>query len=127
LNPYLLGGIALGIAMVSGTVGYKVASSHYIGIQNEERQRVIEDQQIAAKAYADLLEQANKYSAELEVKNEANKVIAKQLAVKKTKIITRTVYSNVCVDADGVQLINSALRGSGSASSASEPSNKVPK
>jgi hypothetical protein len=56
-------------------------------------------------------ESTDKATTKLETGNVKAKVVYRTIERKVDKIVARDVYRNVCADAEGVQLINAALRG----------------
>ena len=66
---------------------------------------------------------ANEASTGLEVENAKAKVITRTVRVFVDKIIDRPVYRSVCVDADGLRLLNDQIRRAGDAG---EPGSPLP-
>ena len=58
------------------------------------------------------VEKYNEIAQQLEDAKNARQETTRTIVKKVDKIITRVVYNNVCIDADGLQLINSALASS---------------
>lgn len=73
------------------------------------------------KAEAD---QANAASTKLETGNAQAKVVYRTITRTVDKVVDRPVYRNVCIDADGLQLANAALRGA--LTPAGKPDGAVP-
>lgn len=129
MNAYVLSGIALGIAVMSGSAGYKIAADHYQAEMAKQTEQVLINERAAAAKYEELVATANESAATLETLRTKNADLSKQVQERKTKIITRKVYSNVCIDVDGKRLLNDAIAPSASKSAAgsSKSSIKVPK
>lgn len=118
LNPYILAAALAGAAA-------SYAAGHYIGASRQEAQDI-------AASNAKLAETQAAYA---KFENIVTKSLAAQLAAIRSteriinhetqKIIERPVYRNVCLDADGVRLIEQA-RTSGNKTVSSSPAGKVP-
>ena len=67
------------------------------------------EQQIQQKAIAKQQAVANKLSQDYEKQKAENEVKRDEQKRQITKIVKVPVYSNVCLDASGVQLINQAI------------------
>lgn len=67
------------------------------------------EQQIQQKAQAKQQAAANKLSQDYEKQKAENEVKRDEQKRQITKIVKVPVYSNVCLDASGVQLINQAI------------------
>ena len=67
------------------------------------------EQQIQQKAIANQQAAANKLSQDYEKQKAENEVKRDEQKRQITKIVKVPVYSNVCLDATGVQLINQAI------------------
>ena len=104
MNLLLYAGAAIIILGMLGGIGYKVRKSGYDACKvewaeaaEEQRKREQELSTLAAKALAD--ERAKR------------KVVIQTRTQYVEKIVDRPVYSNVCVDADGLRCIAAAING----------------
>ena len=110
--------VALGILGMLGGIVYKIREGGYDKAKAEcleaaeaQRQRELE---ASAKAAKELAEARAK-----------RKVIIQERTVYVDKIVDRPVYNNVCLDADGLQCLRSAIRGEGAAGC--KPDGAMPK
>jgi hypothetical protein len=99
---------ALLCATFGATAAYKITSDHY-------KAAAAEQERAAAVAYAQRTEQLNAVSADLERARHERKIVYKTITQQVDRIVTRDVYRNTCLDADGVSIINDALAGRASA------------
>jgi len=91
------------LAVMAG-VGYYIYHEGYEAKSKED---------IVAQAASDKLatEKYNKIAAELEVSKAARDVVTKTIVKTVTKLVDRPVYSSVCLDQDGVDVANKAIKG----------------
>jgi hypothetical protein len=105
MNPLtsILVAALVGMAIGAGGAG-KVVANHY-------RAEAAEQKEADAKAYQARTVELNQVSAELERARHDRKVVYRTITQRVENVVTRDVYRNVCLDADGVLLVNSALTG----------------
>lgn len=89
----LLACCALLCATFGATAAYKLTSDHY------------------KAAALDQAQQMNVISADLERARHEKQVVYRTITRRVEKVVERDVYRNVCLDDDGVRLVNSALAG----------------
>jgi len=111
-------------AIVSATV---FALGGYLGhtlTANSYKADMLEAQKQALIEYTTQTEKLNGISAELEKSKNEKQIVYRTITKKVEKLIERPIYSIDCIDADGVQLINSAF--AGKASDTKEPITVLP-
>ncbi len=111
-------------AIVSATV---FALGGYLGhtlTANSYKADMLEAQKQALIEYTTQTEKLNGISAELEKSKNEKQIVYRTITKKVEKLIERPIYSIDCIDADGVQLINSAL--AGKTSDTKEPITTLP-
>lgn len=105
--PYGVIGVGVFIVIV-GTAGFY--EGHHIAVLTEQA-AAGKAAEVAASKYAAQTIAYNQIANELQVvKNEhtiSNQAVSKVV----TRIITRPVYHNVCIDSDGLSAVNAALAG----------------
>jgi hypothetical protein len=90
--PLLAAGV-LAVFTAGAAISYQLTSDHY------------------KAAALDQAEQMNVVSAELERARHEKQVVYRTITRRVEKVVERDVYRNVCLDDDGVRLVNSALAG----------------
>ena len=97
--------IAAGIGLAAGAgAAYKITSDHYDAAAARAQQE-------AAAAYQARTVELNAIAAQLEQSRHERKIVYRSIARDVEKVVTRDVYRNVCLDADGVRIVNDALAG----------------
>ena len=96
------------LCVVSFTYGVHVTNDHWKATELGLQQK-IEQQQMA------LVKQQNDAEAALETARNQQQVVYRDITKNVDRVVTRTVYSRACFDADGLQLANSALAGKATA------------
>jgi len=97
--------IAAGIGLAAGaSAACKLTADHY-------EAAAARAQQEAAAAYQARTEELNAVAAQLEQSRHERKIVYRAIARDVEKVVTRDVYRNVCLDADGVRIVNDALAG----------------
>ena len=89
----------------------------YVGrtlTSNSYKADMLEAQKQAFVEYTTQTEKLNGISAELEKSKNEKQIVYRTITKKVEKLIERPIYSIDCIDADGMQLINSALAGKAS-------------
>lgn len=84
---------ALALFTAGAAISYQLTSDHY------------------KAAALDQAEQMNVISADLERARHEKQIVYRTLTKRVEKVAERDVYRNVCLDDDGVRLVNSALAG----------------
>jgi hypothetical protein len=105
------GGLAAG-----ASAAYKITADHYDAMAAKAQKE-------AADAYQARTVELNAIAAQLEQVRHERKIVYRTIARDVEKVVTRDVYRNVCLDADGVRIINDALAGR---ASPSEPAATMP-
>lgn len=101
--------IAAGIGLAAGAgAACKLTADHYQAAAAREQQE-------AAEAYQARTVELNDIAAQLEQARHERKTVYRTITRDVEKVVTRDVYRNVCLDSDGVRLVNDALAGRASA------------
>lgn len=111
LNPWaLLGSVLAGIALLTGAYlkGDADAANRY-QVKIDAMQKAATEK--AQKIRDDLTAQANAAVATLESQNAQAKIVYRTIVQSVDKVVDRPVYRNVCLDDDGLRLVNAALGG----------------
>lgn len=106
MTPGIL--LAAAIFGAGALAGYKVTADHYTAVSAEALKA-------AAEAYQARTVELNDIAAQLEQSRHERKTVYRTITRDVEKVVTRDVYRNVCLDADGVRLINDAFAGRASA------------
>jgi hypothetical protein len=105
LAPYL-------IAFVIGAIA--IALVYGYGRKAGEKSVRLEWEQAVRDQREQEMNQAGKASTGLENSRAKRQVVTRTITETVEKIIDRPVYRNVCIDADGLCLLNAAINGKGS-------------
>lgn len=103
--------------VAGGWIGHRVTAASY-------QADVIAEQQARAEAVQQAAEQANKHAEELEKARAQREIVYRTITKEVDRIVDRPVYRNVCLDDDGLRVINEAL--AGAPASAGEPDAAMP-
>jgi hypothetical protein len=99
------------------TFGYRNAANSYKAVQLKFEREMQAEKDV-------LIARNNELAHELEVAKRERKVVYRTIEKKVDRIVTRDVYRNVCIDPDGLRIVNEAL--AGTRATASEPDAAVP-
>lgn len=99
----LLIAAAIGLAVGAGAA-CKLTADHY-------EAAAARAQQDAADAYQARTVELNHIAAQLEQARHERKTVYRTITRDVEKVVTRDVYRNVCLDADGMRIVNDALAG----------------
>ena len=105
--PYGIVAVGIGIVILSSVSFYE---GHHLAVVSEKA-TAAEQAQLAAQKYQAKDLAYNQIAQQLEASK--NEHIVSNQAVSKvvTRIITKPIYSNVCLDSDGLSAANAALAG----------------
>lgn len=84
------------------------------GLQHEQAKATAaaaKAQKLAADAYAAQTERLNQVVQQLEDSKNAKQIIYRTITQQVDRVVERPVYRNVCLDDDGLRLINAAAAG----------------
>lgn len=95
--------LAVGIAIGAGPA-WKLTADHY-------RAKAAAAELAAAEAYQARTVELNAIAAQLEQARHDRKTVYRTITRDVEKVVTRDVYRNVCLDPDGVRIVNDALAG----------------
>jgi hypothetical protein len=125
LRPYLML-IAAAAAFAAGVwIGHGMtAASYQKDVIAEQIARIAAIKQ-AADAVQAAAVAANQHAEQLEKARAQREIVYRTITKQVDKIVDRPVYRNVCLDDDGLRVINDALRGE-AASDTSQPDAAVP-
>lgn len=105
---------------IFGIYGYLIAGIAIVGVLSFLAWRIydagadsvrVEWAQAAEAQRQEEAERAGKASTKLETDNAKARVITRTIERQVDKIVERPVFRNVCLDADGLCLVNAAIRG----------------
>ena len=97
--------IAGGIGLAAGAgAAHRITADHY-------EAAAARAQQAAAEAYQARTVELNDIAAQLEQSRHERKTVYRTITREVEKVVTRDVYRNVCLDVDGVRIVNEALAG----------------
>lgn len=102
----LLGGllVAAGLAIGAFFYGVHVTNDHW------KAQELVQAQAAQAQILAEV-KKANDAEAALIAERGKEKIVYRDVVKTVDRIVTRRLYRNVCLDADGLRAANSALAG----------------
>lgn len=101
--PILLA-IVTSAFLLGGSLGYKFTANHYTAKMSLQ-------QAVAQQQYEKRVFEVDTIAGELEkVKNE-RQILSQAIADRLEVVIDRPVYRNVCIDDDGLRLLNDAIKG----------------
>lgn len=101
---YWIAGLLLAVAALSGYIGWELRASRYnaaLAVQLKADHAKYERKAI----------EMDQVSNDLEIARHEQSILQKQLQQRAKSIVTRPVYRNVCLDIDGVRIIDEAARG----------------
>ncbi len=105
MTPLSIGAIVAAVAFALGaSSGCKLTADHYKAAQ-------LKQERATAAAFEQRTNELNQVSAELERARHDRKVVYRTITQRVENVVARDVYRNVCLDADGVLLVNSAFAG----------------
>lgn len=111
LTPWILIG-ALGFGLALGIAGYLKGHADAKADCDIRVAKIYSDAADKAQKEKDAeAAKANTSAATLETKNEAAKVIFRNITRTVDRVVEKPVYRNVCLDDDGLLLANAALAG----------------
>jgi hypothetical protein len=113
--PFLVASTVAAFVIGAGA-GVKITADHY-------QAAAARSQQEAAGAYQARTVELNDIAAQLEQSRHERKTVYRTITREVDKVVSRDVYRNVCLDSDGVRLVNDALAGR---ASAGQPADAVP-
>ncbi len=96
-------GIVLIVLAIAGSYGY----AYHEGVEHQKGVQAVEIAKVNAAAKI----KYDGIAKELEAQKGYSLIVYRDIIKKVPTIVDRPVYSNVCLDSDGVNLINQALRG----------------
>ena len=117
LRVYLLAVSVVMAFATGGWIGHRLTAASY-------QADVIAEQQAHAAAVQAAAEQANRHAEELEKARAQREIVYRTITKEVDRIVDRPVYLNVCLDDDGLRVINEALTGTPAA--AGEPDAAMP-
>ena len=119
--------IPLKVCLMAGAAAFMFASGLWVGCRltaASYQSDIIAEQTAAAEAVAANAKQADQHAAELEKARADREIVYQTITKNVDRLVDRPVYRDVCLDDDGLRLINDAL--SGQASDPGKPDAAVP-
>lgn len=102
MNPIA---IALAVGILAGAgPAVKLTADHY-------KAKAAAEELAAAEAYQARTVELNAIAAQLEQARHDRKTVYRTITRDVEKVVTRDVYRNECLDADGLRIVNDALAG----------------
>lgn len=105
----------LGLIKAAAAVLVAIALFGYGVVVGEGRVQTRWDKVKVAQALVDAkaADHMNDIAAQLETAKNERQIVTKTITKRVIELVDRPVYRNVCLDDDGLQLINAALAGKG--------------
>jgi hypothetical protein len=122
VNPYVIGAVVIAAALALAGAG---GEGYVHGRKNGKNEVQVKwdeanAKQIIAtqKEIADIQTRLTAASADLEKARNEKQIVYRDITKTVTKLVQRDVYRNVCLDPDGLRVINAAFSGTAAAAPA---------